>query len=167
MSYINSSSLHSKFTSYVKENHNEILKASSAEAEKIANEAGGVLVRCINNAISSSGLSGGAIAAIGDVSSTSAVEAAPGKYEVEVSIGTQSRPSLAPVEYGGVRDMAALFNNGYSAGGRVFGYWHGSWIGSLTFRDGAHFVEIGVNDFNAGYGSQYNAVATITSDRFE
>ena len=163
---INMSSISAKIGSFISSNPSTVANMVREKAEKIANEAGEQLVSCIRNAISASGLNGGAIAAVGDVSSTSAVELAPGKFQVDVSIDAQSRPSLVPDRYGGVDDMASLLDRGYSAGARVYGYWHGNYTGSLQQRDGAHFVQSGVDTFNATYGGQYNAVATIVSDRF-
>lgn len=170
MATINMGSITSKMDSYLKTNTGALSAATSAEGRAIAAEAGSKLVRCIEDAIAYSGMSGGAIAAVGEVSSTLPVEvdAKNGVFEVYVSIGRESRLSLDPDTYGGVFDMAALLNNGYDTEGRrVRGLWHGKYIWSNPFRDGAHFVEIGVNNFNSAYGSTYNAVATIEGDRFK
>lgn len=125
--------------------------ASEAEAEAIAagiaNAAAPLLAQCIQNAISSSGLSEGAIGAIGSVSSGGAEKVGKFTYKVTASVDQQTRPSLDIDKYGGVTDMALLFDKGYSAGGHVFGEWHGNYIRSLISRPATNFVERGMEEF--------------------
>lgn len=167
MASINMDSIASKLHAWIGSNDSKMKAAGREEALKIASEATSLLVDCMNNAITGSGLDGGALAAVGDVSSTSPVEISDGKFESTVSISSNFRPSLDPDRYGGVNDMAALFNNGYSAGGRVFGMWHGEYVGSRISRPPLHFVQHGVDIFNAFYGGTYNATATMVSGRFQ
>lgn len=172
MATCNSGVFYARLNSYIKSGAimkkygNEI----AAKARKQAEEAGNAMVSCVDQAISSSGLTGGAIAAIGDASVDSISESARFadsiKFKVGVSIGQQSRPSLDPGKYGSVNDMAALFNNGYSAGGTVRGVWHGMVITSLPFRPPTYFAQHAVDAFNSQYGAAYNATAELTSDRF-
>ena len=167
MASINMASIISKLNGYTSTHQSDLSAATREEALQIANEAGQQLVACMREAISASGLNGSAIAAIGDVSSTGAVEVSDGRFEVDVSIDAQHRPSLDPSRYGGIDDMAALFNNGYSTGGkRVRGMWHGNMIWSRPERPATFFVQQGVDHFNSAYGGQYNATAEIVTDRF-
>jgi len=135
-----------------------------------AETAGELLVECIEGEISSSGLSGGAIAAIGSVTKDGAVSAGGlgrnKKYQVGVSVDQNSRPSMYYEKYGSVIDMAMLFDWGYDASAPVYGMWHGAPAHSLVSRPPTHFFEGGVNRFNSSYGAEYNAQATITSGRF-
>ena len=168
MASINSGSVRQKLVSAMSAG-SFMGNVSNIARSKYAEPAGDALVNCIENAISSSGLSGGAIAAIGSVHKDSVTETGtvPGQrvsFEVGVSIDQQSRPSLIPVE--GVSDMASLLDRGYSARIRVYGEWHGAYIGSLQHRSPTHFVQNGVSNFNASYGSAYGAHAEVTSDRF-
>lgn len=166
------SSVEAKIMSYFNSGRFEHDHAAEIDAKgrTIAREAGILLSTCIDLAAHTSGLSGIAIAAIGESSvGDVAKKGRVGnkiEYEIDVSVPQQSRPSLVPEKYGSVNDMAALLNNGYSAGGVVDGYWHGNYIHSLTFRSPTNFVENGVADFNAKYGAAYNAIAEIVSDRF-
>lgn len=173
MATVNSASFHAKLNSFLK-NGGVMSKYGDIIASKgraIAERAGDAMVGCVNNAIASSGLTGGAIAAIGNVSKDSVAETGRTgdtiQFEVGVSVDQQSRPSLDPGKYGGVMDMAALFNNGYIAGGVVRGEWHGMIIDSLTHRPPTYFAEEAVDMFNSMYGAAYNATAELTSDRFD
>lgn len=137
---------------------------SEAEAEKIAagiaNAAAPLLAQCIQNAISSSGLSGGAIGAIGAVSAGGAENVGKFTYKVTASVDQQTRPSLDIDRYGGVTDMALLFDKGYSAGGRVFGEWNGRYIGSLVSRPATNFVERGVDEFKGSVPANCEVIST-------
>ena len=172
MAEVNWGAIDSKIRSYVnsakfdKDHDAEI----SAKLAKNAEEAGSLLVDCIEGAISSSGLSGGAIAAIGNVSNGGAYDAGgigrSKKYSVDISVDQNTRPSLYEAKYGSVIDMAMLLDWGYDAKAPVYGEWHGALAHSLVHRSPTHFFEIGVNRFNDSYGASYNAEATITSGRF-
>lgn len=91
------------------------------------------------------------------------VENGPGSYSISLDFsGDMARPSLQPSVYGGVDNIVALFNNGYRAGGKVYGMWHGHPTGSLQERVGTHFVTQAVAAFNSTCGGQYHAVATAS-----
>lgn len=137
--------------------------AISEVTREKAEEATQLLADCINRAIASSGMSGGAVAAVGTAVSGGVTPVGDGSsYRGTVLLPGQSRPSLYPEKYGAVIDMALLLNNGYSARDKVFGIWHGEPVKSLQFRTGAHFVPNGVREFNAGYGAAYNAHAEVS-----
>lgn len=72
--------------------------------------------------------------------------------------GDLHRESLVPGRYGGVENIAALLNNGYTAAHQVFGVWKGHGddvIGSLTTRGGAHFVQQAKKTFMGSCASKY------------
>lgn len=106
-------------------------------------------------------ISGSGIAISGAVSLThgSPFQVAPNKYQIEVSFsGDLHRDSLAPDIYGGIDNIVALFNNGYAAGNRVYGIWHGEQIASLPNRTGIHFIESAVRNYMANYASEYGVI---------
>lgn len=119
-------------------------------------------------AINNDGFNNGAKAAIGDITFGEPEEDTEieGRYIVYGNIDKNSRDSLVPKQYpDGAEDMAALMNNGYTAGNRVFGVWHDKKIGSLIHRDGHHFVQQAIDDFNNGYGSEVAATAELINER--
>lgn len=140
--------------------------AIASVTRPIAEEAANKLEDCINSSVSSSGLSGMAVAAVGQASVASISDMGDGiHYDASIDLPANSRPSLVPEKYGGINDMAVLFNAGYDAGGTVTGEWHGIIVTSLPHRPALHFVQSGVDDFNGNYGSAYNAHAEV-SGRF-
>lgn len=145
------------------------ISSISSSAMMKARQATDLLAGCINSSIS---VSGSAVAAIGTASASettqeSGVPPLGGtiNYSGSVDMPQNYRPSLDPGKYGGVDDMAALFDKGYDAGGQVIGEWHGVIISSLQHRQALHFVQAGVDAFNSSYGAPYNAHAE-TSGRF-
>ena len=146
-------------SAFKSENKNAILSATRETAE----EALGKLADCISIAISSSGLSGGAIEAIGHPTTLGVYESGTG-FIGYVDMPENFRPSLVPKKYGGINNMAALFNNGYQAGDYVTGLWHGKNVRSLEYRPASDFVEQGVSNFNGNYGSDYNAYAEVSGE---
>jgi len=72
------------------------------------------------------------------------------------------RDSLMPQKYGGVENIVAIFNSGYSADGRVYGMWHGKKIASLEQRQGSFFMQKAVNAFEAKYGSKYDVSVDLS-----
>lgn len=94
------------------------------------------------------------------------------------------RPSLIPDEYDGVDNIVAVLNNGYHARDYVYGYWDNhepegmtgwsyldmrnidsaAFIRSRKDRDGLHFMQQAVMDFNGNYGSDFNVTAEVGED---
>lgn len=131
-----------------------------AKALAIANQAGQDLAQAIQSAASAS-LSGGELAAVGDISSGGATEIGDGVYQIGINISQQSRPSLWQ---GAAYDMAALFNIGWGGGG-TYGMWHGERIRGRRFRPGSYFVQNGVEAFGSGNGD-YKVLSIRISGRF-
>lgn len=73
--------------------------------------------------------------------------------------GDLSRDSLYKEKYGGVDNIIAIFNNGYHAKNYVYGYWHDQPTHSRKNRDGLHFIQQAISDFNDVYGNRYNVTA--------
>ena len=92
-----------------------------------------------------------------------------GSYVMEISFTDDlSRPSLQPEKYGGVRNIVAIFNNGYPANANrseaishVSGFWHGKETVALPQRAGLYFMQDAVNDFNLNYGMALGMYAEV------
>lgn len=83
-----------------------------------------------------------------------------GQFEVHINFDPDEirRPSLYEDGYSeGVYDIVALLNRGYRAEDHVYGQWHGAAVKSLQARDGLHFLEAAVDEFN----QRYAGVATV------
>ena len=76
----------------------------------------------------------------------------------------------------GIDNIVALLNNGAHAKDYTYGWWNGhsptgdalsrsmgtdgfAWVKSKKDREGLHFIQQAVNDFNGNYGSEYNVTA--------
>ena len=83
-----------------------------------------------------------------------------GSFQIEIMFtGDLSRASLEPETYGGVKNIIAIFNNGYpqdrsrsEAISHVTGWWNGKETRALGYRPGLYFLQSAVNDFNTTYG---------------
>ena len=90
-------------------------------------------------------------------------------YTIEINFTDDlTRESLQPEKYGGVRNIIAIFNNGYPADrsrseaiSHVAGYWHGKETVALEFRPGLYFLQDAVNDFNMTYGMPLGMYAEL------
>ena len=135
----------------------KLSKVAAPNGRAIAYSLANELVDSINSnspsSISSSPASFNGVTDLGD-----------NKYKLGVSIDYVYRPSLVPERYGGITDIFALFNNGYSASNRVYGMWHGEHIGSLTSREPLHFIQDAVDGLSGGDG--YEIIDKHISDRF-
>lgn len=92
-----------------------------------------------------------------------------GARSIELSfMEDKNRPSLQPDKYGSV-NIVAIFNNGYPLNGTspeaiasVVGEWHGMEnVHALGQREGSHFLQQAVSNFNATYGREYGVTVTL------
>lgn len=96
---------------------------------------------------------------------------ADNSYIIEINFTDDlTRESLQPEKYGGVRNIIAIFNNGYpsdmgrsEAISHVVGYWHGKETAALEFRPGLYFLQDAVNDFNLNYGMPLGMYAELSA----
>lgn len=98
--------------------------------------------------------------------------------------GDLHRDSLYSEGYDGVDNIIAVLNNGYHARDYVYGWWDGhapsggasgelrnslskdyAYIRSRKDREGLHFIQQAVQDFNGNYGSEYNVTA-VAGDEY-
>ena len=109
-----------------------------------------------------------AISALMNLQHGQPTEVGENMYQIEVWFaGDLHRESLAVDEYPeGIDNIAALLNNGYTAGHTVYGVWlgHSPWsIPSLTMRDGTHFIDNAIRTYMANYASEYGVI-NVTAD---
>lgn len=94
------------------------------------------------------------------------------KYQIEVWFsGNLHRDSLAPDEYDGIDNIAALLNKGYTANQPVYGVWMGHSgsfnIASLPQRSGAQFIQNAVRNYMANYAKEYGVIDIKVDDIYE
>lgn len=87
-----------------------------------------------------------------------------GGYHVTTEFGNVWRPSLRPDMYeDGAENIVLLFNNGYFALNYIVGVWHGDdQVVSRKEREGLHFLQDFVADFNNRYGDKYGLRVTLS-----
>lgn len=123
-------------------------------------------IEVLKDTINSSGLSAGAASAISELSHGDPVETGEFTYKIKVYFsGDLHRPSLDPGTYGGIDDLAELFDVGVDHHMQpVHGQWHGHETWSRTVILGAHFIEQAVSTFMGSYAAEYH-VKNITINR--
>ena len=94
------------------------------------------------------------------------------KDQIEVWFsGNLHRDSLAPDEYDGIDNIAALLNKGYTANQPVYGVWMGHSgnfnIASLPQRSGAQFIQNAVRNYMANYANEYGVLDIKIDDIYE
>lgn len=132
-------------------------------------DAGEKLVQQIRNAAQSCDLPPSVLEHFNSLKRGQAERQPDGSYLMEISFTDDlSRASLQPEDYGGVRNIVAIFNNGYPADrsrseaiSHVAGWWHGKNTVALGFRPGLHFMQNAVNDFNLNYGIPLGIYAEV------
>lgn len=165
MAKINTSSLETKFKKYISGNKfKKTIAAKEFPSDIDYLEQVAMRLRMVYQ-YETDNLNEGVLDAIGALS-TWVIDRkmSNGEYIILGYIDQNARTSLVPERYEGIDDMAALFNKGYTAGHQVFGIWHGQRVGSRVARQGLHFVEQTISDFNGNYGSEYNAFARLTPE---
>lgn len=69
----------------------------------------------------------------------------------------------------GISNIIALLNNGYHAKNYVYGNWNnhspiGKYVRSRKDREGLHFIQQAIDDFNKNLGSRFNVTAVASDD---
>lgn len=115
-------------------------------------------IQVLRRAISTSGLSDRAIAALDNLDYSEARKLSSGMYIIYVFwAGNMSRPSLLPSVYGDIEDLPGLLNDGVDHKMKqIKGVWHGEEYRSRTVIPGAGFMEQAVSDFMGNYSDKYN-----------
>lgn len=156
---VNESAIRSAIDSIVGKTNGEAVSWAIANGamKHTPEEAGEKFVEVLKSNIAGCGLSEGVASALGDVVCSGATDLGDGHFTVSVSFaGDLFRFSLDPDRYGGIDNLAALYNYGVGHTMRqVFGYWHGELTGSRTVIPGAHFMEAAVAEFMGSYAAEY------------
>lgn len=133
-------------------------------------------------AAQSAGLPESVMSHINSIESSGIVRLPNGACEIYLYFGGDlHRDSLYSDGYDGVQNIVAVLNNGYHARDYVYGNWDShSHIGESVFdgdgtdsstfirsrkdREGLHFIQQAIIDFNGNYGADYNVTATAGED---
>jgi len=124
-------------------------------------------IQVLKAAIAGSGISANAQEAISSLAFTAPQMISDNTYRIGVYFNENlSRPSLDEARYGGITDLAELFDQGMTtkSGRPVHGLWHGKETWSRTTIPGAGFMDAAVTDFLSNYASEYNVIS-CTVDR--
>lgn len=154
---------------YVRTNVSKTQGGSDVLTRKAMLDYGNKLIHAIQNAALSCDLPQSVAAHFSSLKRGKTAILSDGSYIMEISFTDDlTRESLEPEKYGGVRNIVAIFNNGYPADSsrsaaisNVSGWWHSEYIHALGARSGLHFMQTAVNDFNQTYGSQFGIHAIV------
>lgn len=113
-----------------------------------------------------------AVSALEKLEHGTPVKVGENQYQIEVWFSNDlRRDSLAPDEYDGISNIAALLNKGYKANQTIYGIWmgHNEWfnIPSLPQRAGAQFIQNAIRNYMANYAAEYGVVDIKVDDIYE
>ena len=150
--------------------------AGPREMSRMANALVDIIRQKLPQQIASAGMT---------LTASAPVKDSDGSYSVTLSFSTEAlhRDSLEndEHEYPGIRNIVALFNNGYHAKDYAYGWWNGhkptgaaiafslpgepyAWVRSRKDREGLYFMQEAVEAFNALYGEENDVTVTLGSD---
>lgn len=132
-------------------------------------DAGEKLIRVIKSTAQGCDLPPSVLAHFDSLTRGRSIRQSDGSYKMEIYFTDDlTRESLQPEKYGGVRNIIAIFNNGYpndmgrsEAISHVSGWWHGKETVALEYRPGLYFLQDAVNDFNLNYGLPLGIYAEV------
>lgn len=133
------------------------------------NAAAQEMIDILRKTAASHGLPESVMDHFSSLSASAPREISPLNYEVQINFSDDmSRQSLYQKKYDGVDNIVAVYNNGYHAhdyvyGRRVIDGWV-KYITSRTEREGLHFMQEAVNEFNRVCGPKYNVIATLSGE---
>lgn len=161
--------IQSTVNKYVRGNVKKTQSGSRVITEHDMKAAADKLVETIRGTAQGCGLPASVAAHFGSLKVGKLQRQTDGSYIIEINFTDDlTRESLEPLRYGGVRNIIAIFNNGYPAdAGRseaishVSGYWHGEYTSALGSRQGLYFMQDAVNDFNLNYGMPLGMYAEV------
>lgn len=123
------------------------------------------LIAMVRSAAATAGLPASVMEHIESLDYTTPFINADGSASIQIYMSdSPHRDSLMPQKYGGVENIVAIFNSGYSADGRVYGAWHGKKIASLPERSGSFFMQKAINAFEAKYGNKYDVSVELSQE---
>lgn len=126
-----------------------------------------------------------AVSALEKLEHGTPVKVGENQYQIEVWFGDSGadsdkylqRDSLAPDEFDGINNIAALLNNGYKDHGKmmtnnpVYGVWMGHSgsfnIPALRQRSGAYFIQNAIRNYMENYAAEYGVIDIKVDDIYE
>lgn len=169
--------MNERIQNYALSGKNMTAGGSRVTTESSISEAAGKLKELLISAAQSTGLPESVMTHINSLESSKIVKHPDGSCELYLFFGGDlHRDSLYSDGYDGVRNIVAVLNNGYHARDYVYGDWEShSPIGESVFdgrsidssafirsrkdREGLHFIQQAIADFNESYGADYNVTA--------
>lgn len=138
---------------------------SSGSAVRTPEEAAERAVEILRAEIGGSGTPSDVVAALQDIS-YGIRKSGDGIYTIDISFSSVSRASLAPEKYGGIDNLAALYNNGVDhVMNQVVVDHFGQKIGSRTVIQGTHFMQSAQNSI-MNMGADYNVLSCDISGEY-
>lgn len=167
---------------YANDGKNKTEAGAKIITEKEMYEAASKMIQVLRNTAQSHSLPASIMNQFDFLDASSIIKMPDGSSTIYIYFGGDlHRESLYPKGYDGVDNIIAVLNNGYHAKDYVYGWWDNhaataensyrsgplssdAWIRSKKDRDGLHFIEQAVQDFNGNYGSDYNVTAFAGDD---
>lgn len=159
---------------YMREDKRRTEAGSEVLTKALMYELGRELVSMITQRASAAGLPSSVQSNVDSLECGSVKMFPDGSMSCELAFtGDLTRPSLQPQwryqgeetisgGYSGVRNIIAIFNNGYEgANPKLWGYWHGAIWHAKESREGERFINQAVEEFQAKYGARYNISVEI------
>lgn len=175
--------IQAKLDEYKKQGRTTTRAGASIRTERTMYEAAAKMISVMQGAARDAGLPDSVLAHFNSLYASAPKALGDGIYVVFINFGDDlSRESLEnEYDYGGVNNIVALFNNGAHAKNYIYGWWNGhaptgntgfrsggsdsyAWVRSKKDREGLHFIQQAVNDFNGNYGADYEVTATVGDD---
>lgn len=161
--------IQSTINKYVRTNVNRTKAGSRVITERDMKQAARKLIQTIKDTAHSCDLPESVLAHFDSLSIGKLERQPEGSYIMEINFTDDlTRESLEPARYGGVKNIIAIFNNGYpsdksrsEAISHVSGLWHGEYTTALDSRQGLYFLQDAVNDFNLNYGMPLGMFAEV------
>lgn len=176
--------MQAKLDEYVKDGVKKTAAGDDVINERRIHEAAAKLISVLRSTAESYGLPASVMRHFDGLSCSKIYTMPDGEMCVYIYFGGDlHRDSLYSDGYGGVRNIVAVLNNGYHASNYVYGDWDGhsptgesvfdgrsidssAYIRSRKDREGLHFIQQAIQDFNGNYGSDYNATA-VAGDEYQ
>lgn len=175
--------IQAKLDEYGKQGRATTQAGSKIRTEQTMYEAAAKMISILQNAAREAGLPESLLEHFDALTASAPKALGNGTYVVSIDFGGDlSRKSLEnDLGYNGVDNIIALFNNGAHANNYVYGWWNGhaptgesvyrsgsssgyAWVRSKKDREGLHFIQQAVSDFNGNYGADYGVTATAGDD---
>ena len=161
--------IQSTVSQYIRNNVQKTKAGSRVTTSRDMRDAAQKLVQSIKDSARSCALPPSVMAHFDSLRAGRVHPQADGSYVIEINFTDDlTRESLQPQTYGGVKNIIAIFNNGYpsdrsrsDAISHVVGYWHGKETVALEYRPGLYFMQNAVNDFNMNYGMALGMYAEL------